>query len=217
MLDGDLAWALATALHFEWEDSERELLAPLINATIMRAEQERLDQIARRIVEALWEEVGPLVAGELRDQERTDDFVAQALGAALADLELGAASRLVAYVLQQAALDLADHAFFLEECLDCIEEGLAHATPQAQAALVERAVAALALHSAAQFGPSPTDAERRAARKHIGEMAALGSDSLPLLSRALAELGAEPLPPPSQDSVLRAVINRRAAGVAGLN
>lgn len=218
MLDGDLAMALASMLRLEWDDSERELFSPLIDATIMRVEQEQLDEITRPIVGTLWDEVRPLVADELRDQAQRDDVLAEVLEDALADLELGAQSRLAAYTLQQAALDLADEVFFLEECLDCIEEGLAHAPARASAALVDRAAAALALHGDAEFASArPTETDRRTARAHIARMAALGSDGLPRLSQALAELAAEPLPSPPDDRVLRAVVSRRLAAGAELN
>ncbi len=219
MLDRDLACALATGLRFDWEDGDRELFAPLIDATIMRVEPDRLDAIARPIATAVWSELRPQIAEELEEQARRERFVAEALDDALADLELGPdGSRLATAVLQQAAVDLADHVFFLEECLDCIEEGLQHAPPPARRALVDRAAAVLALHGDASFGAgAPTVAERRAARARIGALALLGREGLPRLSRALAHIADEPLPPLADDRVLQAVVKRRLAAGAHLN
>src|SRR3954454_21000396 len=141
MLDDDLAGALASGLHFEWEDAERELLAPLIDAASMRADAE---EIARPVVEALWDGLRSLLIEELHEQASRDAFVAESLDGAIADLAVGAAhSRLAVAVVVQAGHDLADHVFFLEECLDCIEEGLEHAPLSARPALVDRAVAVL--------------------------------------------------------------------------
>lgn len=219
MLDGDLAWALATGLHFEWEDSERELLAPLIDATIMRVECERLEEIARPLIEALWGNMKPLVEETLVDQAKRSDFVADALEDALTDLELGPLrSRLGVDVLAQAAVDLAEHSFFLEDCLDCIEEGLGHAPPDRHPGLVARAAAALALRGAPDFGVErPDDDERREARTRVLSMAELGLESLPRLASALRALAGEPLPPLREDAVLQAVMQRRLAGMADLD
>lgn len=219
MLDGDLAWALATAIHYEWSDRERELLAPLVDATIMRVDGDAFEAIARPIVDALWSEVGPLIEETIVGQAKGTDFVADALDDALADLALGPKrSRLALAVLGQAAVDLADHSFFLEDCLDCIEDGLDHAPPERHPALVARAAAALALHGAPDFGVEPPDdEERRAARERVRAMAALGRESLPTLVPALEAIAAEPLPPAARDRVLQAVVQRRRAAVAQLN
>jgi hypothetical protein len=219
MLDGDLAWALATAIHYEWDEREQALLAPLIDATIMRVECERLEEIARPLIEALWGNMKPLVEETLVDQAKRSDFVADALEDALADLELGPLrSRLGVDVLAQAAVDLAEHSFFLEDCLDCIEEGLGHAPPDRHPGLVARAAAALALRGAPDFGVErPDDDERREARTRVLSMAELGLESLPRLASALRALAGEPLPPLREDAVLQAVMQRRLAGMADLD
>lgn len=219
MLDGDLAWALATTIHYEWDEREQELLAPLIDATIMRVECERLEEIARPLIEALWGNMKPLVEETLVDQAKRSDFVADALEDALADLELGPLrSRLGVDVLAQAAVDLAEHSFFLEDCLDCIEEGLGHAPPDRHPGLVARAAAALALRGAPDFGVErPDDDERREARTRVLSMAELGLESLPRLASALRALAGEPLPPLREDAVLQAVMQRRLAGMADLD
>ena len=219
MLDGDLAWALATAVHFEWDDRDRELFAPLIDATIMRVDGERLEAVAQPVVDALWGQLHPLVAETLVDSAKGSEFIAEALEDALADLELGPArSRLMGYVVRQAAVDLADEAFFLEDCLDCIEDGLTHAPPAHHAALVGRAASALALHVAPDFGlDRPDDSERRSVRAAVRSLASLGLESLPRLAPAVAALAAEPLPPLRADRVLQAVMKRRLAATASLN
>jgi len=219
MLDGDLAHALATGIHYEWTDDERELLTPLIDATIMRVDCERLDEIAQPFVDALWDELRTLVADTLREQATNSDFVQESLEDAVADLELGPRrSRLASAVMQQAAFDLADHEFFLESCLDCIEDGLEHAWPARRPELVARAAAALALHGEPDYGVErPDDDVRTAVRAGIRGLAELGRDSLPRLAPALAELAGEPLPPLREDGVLQAVMKRRRAAKAQLN
>jgi hypothetical protein len=219
MLDGDLACALATGLRFEWDEADRELLAPLVDATIMRAGAEQLEQIAAPLVDALWDEVRPLIAETLVEDAKRDDFVSAALDDALADLELGPArSRLASNVVQQAALDLADGAFFLEDCLDCIECGLENAPPARCGELVASAAAALVLHAAPDYGVErPGNDERRDARTRLRALAALGRESLPHLAQALETLAREPLPPLREDGVLQAVMKRRLAAFAHLN
>jgi hypothetical protein len=219
MLDGDLAWALATDLRFEWEDSDRDLFAPLVDATIMRVGCDELESIARPVAIALWDELRVPIAETLAEQAKRSEFVAEALDDALADLELGPVrSRLANYVVQQGAFDLAEHAFFLDDCLDCIEDGLGLAPPERHPELVGRAAAALALHGAPAFGEKrPDDDERRAARARVRAMAELGLESLPRLAPALRELAAEPLPPLREDGVLQAVMQRRLATIAHLN
>lgn len=216
MLDGELAWALAAAIHFEWDDRERDLLAPLVDATIMRVDGDAFEKTARPVVAALWAGVRPLVEETIVDQSERSDFVAEALDDACADLDLGPMrSRLALAVVGQAAVDLADHAFFLEDCLDCIEDGLGYAPPERHPGLVARAAAALALHRAPDYAVEPPDhEERRAAHERVRRMAALGRDSLPTLVPALEAITAEPLPPPTQDLVLQAVTQRRLASVA---
>ncbi len=219
MLDGDLAWALATDLRFEWEERDRELFAPLVDATIMRVRSEELESIARPVAIALWDELRAPIAETLAEQAKRSEFVAEALADALADLELGPVrSRLANYVIQQGAFDLAEHSFFLEDCLDCIEDGLGAAPPECHLELVGRAAAALALQGAPTFGEQrPDDDERRAARARVRSMAELGLESLPRLAPALRELAAEPLPPLRDDGVLQAVMRRRLATAAHLN
>ncbi|HEY3541023.1 MAG TPA: hypothetical protein VGK79_00645 [Gaiellaceae bacterium] len=219
MLDGDLAHALAAGIHYEWTDDERELLAPLIDATIMRVDCERLDEIARPFVDALWDELRSLVGDTLREQAMKSDFVRESLEDAVADLELGPRrSRLASAVIQQAAVDLADHEFFLESCLDCIEAGLEHAWPAPRPELVGRAAAALALHRDPDYGAErPDDRERAATRARVRALAELGRESLPRLAPALAQLADEPLPPVGKDGVLQAVLKRRRAARAHLN
>lgn len=215
MFDDDLAWALASGIRFEWDDDERELLAPLVDAAIMRANG---DELARPVVAALWDGLRPLIADELREQAQRDPFVAEVLEDALADLELGPTrGRVAACVVQQAALDLADHVFFLEECLDCIEDGLTHAPSRTHVVLLDRAVAVLALHGDEDFGATPpTNAERCAVRRKIARLAQLGREGLPRLSSELERIAAMPLPPLEDDRIVRAVVTRRLAADAHL-
>lgn len=188
MLDPDEAWALACSIHLAWDDHERELLAPLIDATIMRVDPDRLDAIARPLVVALWDGLRPLLETECENSD------------VAADLAAGPEeSRLALAVVEQAAMDLADHTFFLEDCLDCIEEGLERRPSRA---LADGVAAVVALHCES----APADAPRR-----LRELAALGRESLPRVAAALEEVAADP------DRLLRAVRNRRRAAAADLN
>jgi hypothetical protein len=219
MLDGDLAWALGTALHYEWDDSDRALLRPLVDVTIMRVDTDALEAVARPIATVLWGELQPLLVESLVDQAKRDSFVSESLADALADVELGARrSRLAVTVLAQAAIDLAGDEFFLEDCLDCIEDGLDQAPPDRHPELVARAAAALALHRAPDYGiERPDDGEREKVRVQVRELAALGRESLPRLTTAIEALAAEPLPSLQEDAVLQAVMQRRLAAIASHN
>lgn len=198
MLDPDEAWALACSIHLAWDDDERELLAPLTDATIMRVDPDRLDAIARPLVVALWDGLRPLLETECED------------AAVAADLAAGPAeSRLALAVVEQAAIDLADHTFFLEDCLDCIEEGLQRGPSPG---VIESVAAAIALHRNATFAAAPpSDEERERVRRRVQAMAALGRASLPRVAAALEEVAADP------ERLLRAVVRRRRAAAAELN
>src|SRR4051794_20085077 len=104
MLDGDVARDLALFAGLVWEGDDRALLAPLIDATMVWAEEEQLDAIAAPLVEALW-------ADGLRDDiERAVEHCAER-EEALADLALGPKdSRLARAYVKQGALELADGA-----------------------------------------------------------------------------------------------------------
>jgi hypothetical protein len=185
----------------------------------MRVDDKRLDQIARPIIVALWNDLQPLLSETLREQALESGFIAESLSEALVDLSLGPGeSRLAQAVIEEAAVDLAGDAFFLEFCLDCIEDGLEQAPVARRPPLVARAAAALALRDHPDYGiDRPDDRERPAVRAGVREMAELGRRSLPRLAAALAELAAEPLPSLDHDRILQAVMERRLSTTAEPN
>jgi hypothetical protein len=183
MLDDDVARDLALFAGLVWADDDRRLLAPLIDATIVWAEEERLDAIAAPIVEALW-------ADGLRDdiERALADRPEREEGAA--DLALGPGkSRLALAYVKQGAVDLADDAMLPGCCLCCSEDGLGATPTERHNAIALDAAVAIVLRSLPDFGAGvPTEAGRSAARERLRAMAALAARSLPRLSAALLEV-----------------------------
>src|SRR5256885_17094847 len=99
-----MACELAVFAGLEWQEGDRKVLAPLIDATLLWVDDEQLDEIAAPIVEALW-------ADDLRgDIERAlvpyEERHGEVLGAR-ADLDAGPgrSRRALAYA-QPGAIDL---------------------------------------------------------------------------------------------------------------
>lgn len=171
MLDVDTAQELALFAGLVWDD-DREILAPLIDAVTVWADEELLEEIARPIVQRLW-------ANDLRGGiERALRAYAKAPAAAFADLDLGPErSRLALAYVQQGAVDLCgtcvSHA-----CLCCVEDGLAAAAPGRRDELVHKTAIELVLAAGDDVEPEP----------RIRKLATLAERSLPRLSAALREL-----------------------------
>jgi hypothetical protein len=204
MLDDDVARDLALFAGLVWGDGDRGLLAPLIDATIVWADEAQLDAIAAPIVEVLW-------ADGLRDD------IARALSqrpereAGLADLALGPAqSRLALAYVKQGAVDLADDAMRPGFCLCCFEDGLDLAPPEQHERIALDAAVGIVLRSFPDFGADvPTDAGRSAARERVREIAQLAEQSFPRLSAALLEV--------DDDELWPAVRAERRAAIAAWN
>jgi hypothetical protein len=203
MFDDDTARDLALFAGLDWDD-DADALAPLIDATIVWADEEQLDAIAAPIVEALW-------ADELRDDiERALDSYAErpsalsdALADARADLELGpAGSRLALAYVKQGAVDLGDPARSGGRCLCCIEDGLTFAPAESHEAIAIGTALAIVREFDPEFGAgSLTDEARRRACDRLRQLGALAERSLPRLSAALLDLARDS---PDDDRLWRA-------------
>jgi hypothetical protein len=171
VLDDDTACDLALFAGLVWDD-DREILAPLVDAVTVWADEAQLDAIARPIVERLW-------ADDLRgDIERALHAYAKAPPAAFADLQLGPVeSRLALAYVHQGAVDLCGTCV-THTCLCCVEEGLARGASAGREALVHETAVELVLASAEDVEPEA----------RIRQLATLAERSLPRLSAALLEL-----------------------------
>jgi hypothetical protein len=184
MVDDDVARDLALFAGLVWGDEDRALLAPLIDATMVWAEEDELDAIAAPLVEALW-------ADGLRDDIERALAQRAEREAGLADLALGPAqSRLALAYVKQAAVELADEGAMLSDCcLCCCEDGLCTAPPERHKAIVLDAAVSILLRSFPDFGAgTPSNAARSAARERVRGIAKLAERSLPRLSAALLEV-----------------------------
>jgi len=183
MLDDDVARDLALFAGLVWGDDDRELLAPLIDATIVWAEEEQLNEIAVPIVEALWAD------GLREDVERAVEHRPERADA-LADLSLGPAqSRLALAYVKQGALDLSDDALLPGLCLCCAEDGLGAAPSERHPAIVLQAAVGIVLRAQPDFGEGvPAEGRLAGARERLREVAMLATQSLPNLSAALHEV-----------------------------
>ena len=210
MLDTDAA-ELALFAGLVWDD-EREALAPLIDATIVWADEEQLDAIAAPIVERLWAGgLGADIERALAECAERMPAVAKQLAAARVDLARGpAGSRLALAYVKQGAVELADEALFPGTCLCCCEDGLGVVPPEHQGQIAVNAAVAIVMRAHPDFGADvPSDAEIAAARQRVREIAALAAQSLPRLSAALPSVDIE--------AVWRAARAERRAAIAVQN
>ena len=183
MLDDDVARNLALFAGLVWEDRDRAVLAPLIDATIVSADEEQLDVIAAPIVEVLWTD-------GLRDDIERAIVHRPERDAARADLALGPArSRVALAYVKQGAVDLADDALLPGVCLCCAEDGIGAAPPERHEQIALHAAVAVVLRAHPDFGAAePSADELTAASGRVEEIAALAAASLPKLSAALREI-----------------------------
>src|SRR4051794_272850 len=108
MLDDDTARGLALVISFEWNADETRLLAPLVDATLVWADDEDLERIAAPLVATLWEsDLRGDIESALDRLAPRHEHVRTALDAARADLAGGPkGSRLARAVVEQAAVEL---------------------------------------------------------------------------------------------------------------
>ena len=210
-MDDDTAHELAFLAGLVWDD-DRAALAPLIDATIVWADEEQLDAIAAPIVERLWADgLRADIERALVECAERMPAVAKQLAAARVDLGCGpAGSRLALAYVKHGAVDLADEALFPGTCLCCCEDGLGAVPPEQQEQIAVNAAAAIVMRADPDFGAEvPNDAEAAAARKRLSEIAALAAQSLPRLSAALEGISVE--------AVWRAAHAERRAAIAARN
>lgn len=221
MLTDDHARDLALVAGLEWSFEDEAVLAPLVDAVVVWADDDVLARIAVPIVEALW-------ASDLRDDIESAIATAapDALDDARADLDAGPRkSRLARAFVEQGAVELTGELMLPVHCLLCVEEGLA-TVPEAERpwrALrvaqiagrcagipldeCRRAFAAAALSSSSSPALAlATDERRVAVRDRLRNLAELGRDSVPALSGALRELLDGPLPPVADDAIWHEVV-----------
>jgi hypothetical protein len=216
MLTDDAARDLALVAGLEWSSEDEAVLAPLVDAVVVWADDDVMARIAVPIVERLWPsdlrgDIESAVAASAPD----------ALDDARADLSAGPRrSRLARAFVEQAAVELTGELMLPVCCLLCVEEGLATA-PDAErrrralrvASVAGRAagipeeelrrafaVGAVSASSAPAFALA-TDERRLAARAWLRNLAELGHDSVPALSEALRELVGGPLPAVADDAI----------------
>jgi hypothetical protein len=226
---------LAMEVGLEWDDEEIALLAPLVDAACVWADDETLARIATPIVELMWQnELREDLEGALDACAEEAPHIRKVLRAAKADLATGPTrSRFARAALEQAAGELAFAELEPVHCILCVEEGLWRTPPEQRAAVALRVarcasrVAAVppnelraALVSGA-LGSRPgnaavavaTDPRREAVRAWLGRLAELGKKSVPTLAAELRALAAGPLPPVDDDAVWRETVAGLVAGL----
>ncbi len=219
MLSEEAARDLAMYSGLEWDDSARELLAPLIDAALVRAEESEFERVGGPIVATLWQDG---LAGDIeRAVEQGPDV--RLLEAARADLAAGPLrSKLGRAYVEEGASQLAFEEQMPVCCLLCIEERLGR-TEAAHRPQIARQVARIAVRAAAVSEDElraavavaavggeastalavATDERRRAVRTWLGRLAELGATTAPNLSTELRALVDGPLPLAEDDDVWR--------------
>lgn len=193
MLDDEKAAELALFAGLIWEDDDREVLGPLMDASIVWANGDELDEIAAPIVEKLWET-------DLRgDIERALDPYEKRQGAlddARADLALGPhRSRIALAYVKQGAIDLSGAPFVAGTCLCCMEDGLHVAPVEKHEQIALDAAVSIVRHENPSFGTgTPSDEDRTNAYARVRKLGLAAARSLPRLSAALLEIAQGPLP-----------------------
>jgi hypothetical protein len=235
MLSLDDARYLAMDVGLEWEGEDIELLAPLVDAACVWADDETLARIATPIVELMWQnELREDLEGALDACAEKAPHIRKVLRAAKADLAAGPTrSRFARAVLEQTAHEQAFAELEPVHCILCVEERLWVTPPEERAAAALRVarcasrVAAVpqeelrtALVSGA-LGSEPgnaavavaTDARREAVRGWLRRLAELGETSVPTLAGELRLLADGPLPPVDDDAVWREAVSGLIAGL----
>jgi hypothetical protein len=222
MLSVDAARDLAMYSALEWDDADRELLAPLIDAAFVGAEESEFERVGWPMVEALWQ--GGLAGDIERAVAQGSD--ADLIAAARADLAAGPRqSKLGRAYVEQAAGQFAFEEQLPVCCLLCVEELLGRADAAERPQIARRvariavraaavpeeelraAVAVVAVGGVASTALAvATDERRRAVRAWLGRLAELGVTTAPNLSGELHALVDGPLPAAEHDDVWRETI-----------
>lgn len=222
VIDMETARYLAAEMRLEFGADDFEALGPLVDAALVWLDEEKRDEIAASVAEALWPR-------ELReDIERGLDALAERgprrlhskLARARKDLEAGPReSRLAHAVVDQAADERAFDLQLPVGCPHCIELGAAGADEggrRERALLLARiaghaaAVPEDELRAALDDGAAAlelaTDERRAEVRWWLRRIAMLGQATIPHLSAALFELLDEPMPAAEHDEVWRVAV-----------
>ncbi len=228
VLTNDDARGLALVVPLEWSDSDRELIAPLVDAVLVWADEDELARIAGPIIATLWsDDLREDIENALEEVGERNSRIGAMLPVARADLDTGPHhSRLARAVVEQAAAELA----FEEQqpvcCILCLEEALAAAPPAERRRLSARlariasrpagvrtaeiraavAVAAVAGAEGDVALALATDERRLAVRVWLRRLGELGVRSVPTISTELLAALDGPLPPASHDEIWRETV-----------
>jgi len=145
VLTEEAAQKLTYFVGLQWEDADRQVLEPLVDAALVWVFPDQLAQIALPIVETLWEdELREDIERALDDASSQHDEVACLAADAKADLAAGPRrSRLARAIVEQGAFELAGTDMLPMHCLLCLEEHAA-AAPVAERTRLALRVAQLA-------------------------------------------------------------------------
>jgi hypothetical protein len=206
VLTEEAAQKLTYFVGLQWEDADRQVLEPLVDAALVWAFPDQLAQIALPIVETLWEdELREDIERALDDASSQHDEVACLAADAKADLAAGPRrSRLARAIVEQGAFELAGTDMLPMHCLLCLEEHVA-AAPVAERTRLALRVAQLARRvldvpstevsaalsvAAVQRGDVAvalaTDQRRSVVRQWLARLAELGAYSIPTVAEVLA-------------------------------
>lgn len=225
---------LALFVPLKWGDSDRDVLAPLVDAMLVRADDDTLARIAEPIVASLWQDglrAGLEVA--LEAAAARHGRLAQTVDLAYADLAARQSnSRFALAVVEQAAIEFADDEQGFDCCLLCVHDRLLTAPVEDRAGLartvariaaraaaipaddVRRAVTAAAFTGGDVALALATDERRVAVRRWLGRLAELGAESIRPLAVELRALADESLPAAADDEIWRETVAGLSARLA---
>ena len=211
-LTDDEAFDLAIYVGLVFEEEDRELFGPLIDAKLVWLDEDACAPIAESIVDSLWDdEFRADLEGALAAGAEQISFVRGLHRAASADLR-----RFARAVVEHAAVEFAMDEQRPVHCLACVEEGIAAAGSVPARRRLALSVARIATRAAsvphdevraavaaggAVAQALATDERRLAVRSWLRSLADLGLSSMPGLSEALREVIGGPLPPIRSDEV----------------
>lgn len=223
MLSEDAARDLALCIPLEWSESEIELLAPLVDAVLVWADDDAIESIATPIAEELWR--GSLRAdleSALAEAAVTSPHVRKLLRKARRDLAAGPREgRIARSFVAQGAVQLAFDEQEPIHCILCVQDALTASAPgdrravalqvarmaRRAAAIPEAEVRAAVATMTFVTGRGDaavvlaTDERRSAVRAWLVRLAELGSSSIPALAAELRSLVEEPFPPAAEDEI----------------
>jgi len=218
----------------EWDESDRDLLDPIVDAALVYAEEDVPASILHPILEALWRDGFADDIVRALDAVCECEIVKRERARALADLATGPCkSKLGRAIVLEGAADYAFRWSQPEVCMLCLEEAATRADTEPGTRKPARRVARLATRAAAvpaseirkavvrgavdRSDPAvllATDVRRTAVRAWLGRIASLGASTLPNLSAALRVELEGPLPPAADDVLWRETVDGLVAALA---